>query len=257
VSSLGYERITNWGLRELDERAFVQSVLADQPDPPMYFAEMKHLNKVGAPAWSSVPALTLVEDEVLAAAVANQDLMVDVRGHRTADLVPGAIAVPMSSSFSAWAGSVVPQAKAFLIVADDEAQAANARRTLGLIGRSAAIGWSSSSQLTRYQERGGRLAAVTTTDRLVDGYALVDVRSTAEWRAGHLPGAYHAPLARLPERVTGLDRSKPLLVYCQSGVRSTVAATALRRLGFTQVISLAGGLSSYRRHAARQPAAMA
>src|SRR5690606_7608374 len=41
VSSLGYERLTNWGIREGGERAFVRSVLADQPDPPHYFGEMK------------------------------------------------------------------------------------------------------------------------------------------------------------------------------------------------------------------------
>jgi rhodanese-related sulfurtransferase len=51
------------------------------------------------------------------------------------------------------------------------------------------------------------------------------------------------PLARLPERAAALDRSAPLLVYCQSGARAIVAASALRSLGFTRVATLAGGLN--------------
>ena len=57
VSSLGYERLANWALRERAEAPFVGTVLEDQPDPPLYFGEMKRVNKVGAPGWSASPAL--------------------------------------------------------------------------------------------------------------------------------------------------------------------------------------------------------
>ena len=43
-----------------------------------------------------------------------------------------------------------------------------------------------------------------------------------------------------------LDPAAPVLVYCQAGVRSVVAASALRRLGFSNVTSLEGGISGYR-----------
>ncbi|MGH9348042.1 MAG: rhodanese-like domain-containing protein [Vicinamibacterales bacterium] len=46
-------------------------------------------------------------------------------------------------------------------------------------------------------------------------------------------------------RIDDLDRSAPLVVYCQAGLRSAVAATVLRRLGFTRVASLDGGLAAY------------
>jgi rhodanese-related sulfurtransferase len=63
--------------------------------------------------------------------------------------------------------------------------------------------------------------------------------------ARSLEGAFHAPLARLRERVETLDRSAPLIVYCQAGSRFVVAATALRRMGFTRVKNLRGGLNGY------------
>jgi hydroxyacylglutathione hydrolase len=246
VSSLGYERLTNWALQQADEQAFVAAVLEDQPDPPMYFAEMKKVNRTGAPAWTGAPAMRSLDAASLEAAVADDVLLVDVRDERTSGLLPGALAIPGGRSFSGWAGSVVSPAPSFLIVADNEAAAAAARRALALIGRSGCDGWIPPAVLETYGARGGRFDPLELTADVPEGYTPVDVRSSAEWRSGRLPGAVHVPLARLPERAVTLNESAPILVYCQAGVRSAVAATALRRLGFARVASLEGGLSGYR-----------
>lgn len=245
VSSLGYERLTNWTLRERDEGTFVASVLSDQPDPPLYFAEMKRLNRNGAPVPSPVKELPALDVTAAEVAVASGQLVIDVRADSPRGSLPGAIAIPLTRSFSAWAGSVVPPVP-YVIVAADAAEAALARDALALIGRDGAIGWIPPAVLATVHDRGRELVAVPTALEPHPGETLVDVRSSAEWRAGHLEGAVHVPLARLPERIGALDRSAPLLVYCQAGVRSAVAASALGRLGFTRVTSLQGGLSAYR-----------
>jgi adenylyltransferase/sulfurtransferase len=64
----------------------------------------------------------------------------------------------------------------------------------------------------------------------------------------------HVPLARLPEKVHGIDRSAPVLVYCQAGVRSLVAASALKRLGFPTVKSLEGGINGHQSRQQQAPA---
>jgi hydroxyacylglutathione hydrolase len=245
VSSLGYERLANWALREPHEQAFVASVLADQPDPPMYFGEMKRVNKLGGAAWAATP-LPAVGARDVPALVAAGRLVIDVRSAGVDGSIPNAIVVPMDRSFSLWAGSVVP-AQAFIIVADDEIEANAARRELALIGRGEAEGWIGPATLAGYAEAGGHLESLDIVAHPEKDQALVDVRSSAEWRGGHLDGAIHVPLARLPERTAGIDRSARLLVYCQSGRRSVVAATALRRLGFVNVSSLEGGLTGYRK----------
>lgn len=253
VSSLGYERIVNWGLRETDENAFVSAVLADQPDPPMYFAEMKRVNKTGEAAWTADPAPSRLDARQLEAAVTAGALIVDTRpGAPQAGLLPGAIAVQPGRQFSTWAGSVVPSATPFIVIADDEDRAEVARRSLALIGRPAAAGWAAPADVASYQARGGLVDRVRTIGHPAAPHAIVDVRTGAEWRLGHLEGARHLPLARLPERLatSGLDRSAPVLVYCQAGARAVVAATALRRLGFEDVSVLEGGLDGYRRRAA-------
>lgn len=66
---------------------------------------------------------------------------------------------------------------------------------------------------------------------------LIDVRSAGEYAGGHIDGAFNLPLDRLAQDVarTVPDRATPLLLYCQSGMRSNMACQALQQMGYTQV----------------------
>src|SRR5207248_10920324 len=66
VSSLGYERLTNWALKAQTEELFVQEVLSGQPEPPLYFAQMKRLNKEGPPKLGGfrIPPRRMDEDRI-------------------------------------------------------------------------------------------------------------------------------------------------------------------------------------------------
>ena len=75
---------------------------------------------------------------------------------------------------------------------------------------------------------------------------LVDVRSVAEFRSGHLPGARNIPHTELRQRLAEIPAGRPLLVYCASGFRSYLALRVLRQNGWPDVRSLSGGLSTLR-----------
>jgi hydroxyacylglutathione hydrolase len=62
---------------------------------------------------------------------------------------------------------------------------------------------------------------------------LLDVRLPVEWDMGHVPGARYIFLPELARKLDRLDRSKPVVVYCASGYRSSIAAGVLKRHGFT------------------------
>ncbi|HEU4656206.1 MAG TPA: molybdopterin-synthase adenylyltransferase MoeB [Capillimicrobium sp.] len=83
---------------------------------------------------------------------------------------------------------------------------------------------------------------------LDEGIALVDVRETEEWDAGHLPGATHVPRGYLESRIDGAvpDRSQPVVLYCASGTRSALAAKTLTDLGYTDVRSMTGGYTLWK-----------
>lgn len=78
---------------------------------------------------------------------------------------------------------------------------------------------------------------------------LLDVRMEPEYEEFHLPGARLLPLPELPDRLDGLDRAKPVLVYCRSGKRSAAAANLLAGAGFS-VLNMLGGAMAWQGAAA-------
>jgi rhodanese-related sulfurtransferase len=76
------------------------------------------------------------------------------------------------------------------------------------------------------------------------GSQLVDVRTDVEFRAGHIPGASHVPLADLQRESANLDQAKPVVIYCRSGNRSGPAADAFAASGW-DAHSIDGGLIAW------------
>jgi molybdopterin/thiamine biosynthesis adenylyltransferase/rhodanese-related sulfurtransferase len=78
---------------------------------------------------------------------------------------------------------------------------------------------------------------------------LVDVRAQSEWDEGHLPGAHNVGRDYLESRTERLipDRETPIVIYCESGNRSLMAAKTLRELGYTNVRHLSGGYVDWKR----------
>jgi rhodanese-related sulfurtransferase len=81
---------------------------------------------------------------------------------------------------------------------------------------------------------------------LEQGATVVDVRETNEYVAGHVPGALHIPMGRLPSRVDELDMDAAVYVVCASGNRSATMTDFLTHTGFT-AYSVAGGTSGWAR----------
>ena len=98
-------------------------------------------------------------------------------------------------------------------------------------------------------------------DRLLQlqaaGVPVVDVREPAEYAAGHIPGAVNIPRGVLEFEIDGhpavngvMDpalghREQPIVLYCRSGGRSALAAESLKRLGYIEPLSLAGGFNGW------------
>jgi rhodanese-related sulfurtransferase len=81
-----------------------------------------------------------------------------------------------------------------------------------------------------------------TARALADGSAqVVDVREPYEREAGYVEGTEHIELQQLAGAAQSLDRERPVIFYCRSGVRSLMAAQAFQRAGY-DAYSMAGGL---------------
>lgn len=73
---------------------------------------------------------------------------------------------------------------------------------------------------------------------------VIDVRTIAEYRAGHYRGALHIPVNKINKKTTAELPKKGLLVYCNTGQRARFAAEKLEELGFEDVYYIAGHYSS-------------
>ena len=91
------------------------------------------------------------------------------------------------------------------------------------------------------------ITAAQLETMMADGRPLiiVDVRSTSEFAAGHLPGSVNIPLDELPARLNELDASVRVVVVCGSGSRSVRGAKLLLDAGYRDVYNLIGGLATW------------
>jgi len=77
---------------------------------------------------------------------------------------------------------------------------------------------------------------------------LLDVRETQEYEGGRLPKAVHIPLSQLESRSGELGKSKdrPVVAYCMTGSRSSLAAKVLEKAGFKDIYQLRGGYRAWK-----------
>jgi hydroxyacylglutathione hydrolase len=254
-TTLGYERRFNWGFSHTDEQAFVDAVLAGQPEPPKYFAEMKRMNRDGPRLLSERAAIERLVAGQLDGAIAN-GRVIDTRPwpQYRHGFVPGTINIPLNRSFTTWAGWLIPYDCDFHLIIEDGAAATldEAVRDLAMIGLDRVAGYFTADAVADWGSRNGglrRFDEIGPEDlvRLQEEGAvgILDVRGRSEWEAGHLPGVENIPLGYLADRVQDVPEERPLVVHCKGGGRSAIAASLLAAHGIDNVINLAGGYDAW------------
>lgn len=254
-STVGYERRYNWALAIEDEDDFVAQVLAGQPEPPRYFGVMKRVNREGPPVLGRLPRPERIGADRAGDLAAGGAVIVDTRPTvEFADAhLPGSLTVPFSRSFTTYAGSVLPYDRdLYLLLADPHPEAIERvtgalvsiglDRVAGYLGPEALDHWPAGGQAL------GTLSQVSARDlvaRGANGDLLLDVRNTSEWEGGHVPGAQLIPLPELYDRLDEVPADRPVIVMCQTGSRSAVAASLLRARGRDRVRNAAGGYAAW------------
>jgi hydroxyacylglutathione hydrolase len=255
-STLGYEKLFNWALAEQGEDEFVRTVLAGQPEPPTYFAEMKRLNKEGPRLLGGFGPPARLPAARLPELLDEEALVVDARP--AADYAVAharrTINIPLNQSFNTWAGWLIPHGRGFYLIVDDERCPScpeEAVKDLAMIGLDQLVGYFGSDAI-RTSERDGipgtvhEITPAELAERLsAGGVTVIDVRGRSEWEAGHLPGAPNIPLGYLRDRLGTIPRDKPIVVHCQTGARSAIAASVLKAEGVEDVLNLTGGFHGW------------
>jgi hydroxyacylglutathione hydrolase len=254
-STVGYEKMFNPSVKAAEgggEAEFVAYMLGDQPEPPVYFARMKRLNKEGARVLGGVPKPPQLDVAAVKGLDGRRCAIVDTRvwaafkaGH-----LAGALYIPLTGSFSTEAGSMIGEdEKVYLVV--EPGRVDEAVRGLIRVGIDNVAGWIDAGQMGQLAAAG--LPLETSDDVTVaevqanmgEGAPFfLDARRQAEFVEGHIPGATNIAHTRLLAHMAGVPKDRPVVVNCQGGGRSARACSLLQKHGYT-VANLAGGFSAW------------
>ncbi len=241
-STVGYERRQNSALIAVrdGEEKFVDAILADQTDPPLYFARMKHLNKTGPPLLGELPRpRKLAADEL--DELPSGAVLLDTRTSESEFMkqhLKGAQLARFDKTFPTVVGSLIADPDTELILAIREGDVEEAVRALVRIGYDHVTGYVPLAEMEAFLETSRRATSIKEIDfkRAEElreaGLQVVDVRYLSEYNEGHMPDAIAAPYTRLPEYVDQIPTGETLVVHCSAGVRSAVAASFLSRMGW-------------------------
>ena len=255
VSTIGEQKRFNYALQPMSREEFKRLVSAEQPETPAYFVHDAIRNRQERPSLErtlekSLQALAL--DDVLR--LRNQGVqLLDVRDaaeFESAYLV-GSVNIALQGKYATWCGTMLNHNTPIIVIAEPGTEHEAVMR-LGRIGFDNVAG---------YLQRGmealrdrpelvqsiDRITAVGLFEQLVSGQhpVVLDVRSEKEWSAGHIDGSRNVPLHHLRERLAEIPSDKQLVVHCEGGYRSAIAASLLAQAGRTNVFDLVGGFKAW------------
>ncbi|HEX2500365.1 MAG TPA: MBL fold metallo-hydrolase [Methylomirabilota bacterium] len=255
VSTMGVQRQYNYALQPMSKDEFVRTITADQPAAPPYFAHDAQLNRQERPTLDAVLARELRRLPLAAVLTAQQDgaQLLDARDPTdfAAGHLAGSLNIGLGGRFAEWTGILLsPTRPIVLVTAPGHEQEAATR--LGRVGFDGVVGYLDGGieaakdrpDLVRRVERvtAAALREVLQTERI----PILDVRAETEWRTESIPGSVNVPLHQLRARIAEVPAGPRLVVHCQTGLRSSTAASLLEQLGRTGVVDLVGGIAAWK-----------
>lgn len=255
-TTVGYEKAFNWAMQFDDEDSFKKALLEGQPEPPYYFAVMKSVNKVGQKLIKDLPELKEITSAAdIEALLAEGKQVLDMRpadayskGH-----IQGTINIPFNNSFTNWAGWVVDYNKPLYLLLDTEVldEALVALRSVGIDEvygfAEAETVLAQADNLASYEN----VSPSEANEMVEKGEAYVlDVRNQTEFDEGHIDNAEHIMVGTLKNRLDEVDTDKTIIVQCQAGARSAIAASVLKANGIDNLVNMTGGYSKWQQEVA-------
>ncbi|MCH7409392.1 MBL fold metallo-hydrolase [Belliella sp. DSM 111904] len=248
-STVGYEKIRNWAFQyEDNEEGFIDYLLDGQPEPPKYFAMMKHLNKVERQLLVEVPVHKELSKEAFLSAYDNGLTIIDTRsktefakGH-----LPNSINIQGNNSFATWAGWVLNYQEQFILVADHD-QVEDLTRKLMRIGLDNIYGYIADINAFGIEMEAADIIDMDEFESYIENpnAQIVDVRGASEFQSYHVEGAENIFVGHIVDNLDKFDTEKQIVIHCQSGDRATIAQSLLAKYGFKDVKNYSAGMKEW------------
>jgi hydroxyacylglutathione hydrolase len=247
LTTIGYERKTNPALQK-DKKAFVEHKVSEVLYMPPYFKKMEVYNKDGPPMLHGlpyVPPLTVGEVKSVNAQI------VDVRnpaayagGH-----IPGSYSI-WREGLPLFAGWVLNYQDPIIIVDENSSSLLQIVRYLVRIGYDNIWGYLAGGFSTWYKHA-QPLEKINTWSvyefkAAKEGVYILDVREYNHWEQGHIKDAHHIYVGDLPDRYADIPQQH-IVIYCDSGLKTSVAASILKMHDYREVTNVLGGMAAWKK----------
>jgi hydroxyacylglutathione hydrolase len=245
-STLGEQRKYNYALQPMSKNEFVSIVACDQPEVPMYFPRSAAKNLEGSSSLDDLPAPRELDSKEIRDF---DGIVVDVRPNLEygAGHIPRAINIGLGGQFASWAGTLIPIGTPIALVAESQTQVDEALMRLARVGHETVIGYIFVDNYNG-EKRSVEQLSVEEVNRLMqsdDRLQFIDVRRTAEHKAGHAAQTINIPLDKLERNVKRLDPKLPTYVICQGGYRSSIGTSILENARFEHIYNVTGGTAAW------------
>jgi len=253
VSTIGEQRRTNYALAQMTVEQFVEAVTQGQSVAPLYFLFAATKNREAHELFADKEEITLLTLDDVLKAKSNGAVIIDSRDDMSfaAGHLRDSVNVGLSGRFAEYVGEVMEPGTPIVLVCELGTES-EAKMRLARIGFDNVVGVLNDPMRVFVEnpalvEQQSRLSVAAFNDRIstVSDVVLVDIRNDGEVELGSIPHARQISLPSLLKRINELDKSKPIVVFCAGGYRSSIASSLLKSHGFSDVSDLIGGYSAW------------
>lgn len=246
----------NYALQPMSKAEFITAVTDGLSAAPNYFALDATLNKHG---YASIDEVLVKNTKALTVdafekEIADGALVLDVRdpGEFEKGFVPGAVNIGLNGQYAPWVGELLDASIPLVLIAD-KGKEAEAVLRLARVGYENVNGYLEGG-IAAWQAAGksvdtiSSISAYELAARISSNPSLdvLDVRKAGEVESGMIEGAHHICLSKLQREMHTLDQSKHYFIHCAGGYRSMMAASILKRKGFSHITNIHGGMARIR-----------
>ncbi|MDO9045856.1 MAG: MBL fold metallo-hydrolase [Methanobacteriaceae archaeon] len=252
MTTIGYEKKTN-PLLQLSEEEFIQAKVEEKLYTPPYFSQMEINNQNGPKILGSIPYLTPLNAHEVKSEASKGAQIVDVRkptsfggGH-----IPGSINI-WREGLGAYAGWFLNYEDPIIIVDDNEQKMDEIKRYLIRLGYDNIYGhlsdgfpsWYMAAMKVENLDMWSVHQLKEAQDNGQDMF-LLDVRKLNDHEKKYIKNSHHIWVGEVPLKLNEIPKDQEVIIYCDSGYKSTIAASILQKNGYKSVKSVLGSMGAW------------
>lgn len=253
--TLGNQKKLNYALGNLTKDEFIKELTTGILPAPQYFEKNAMLNKNGYDSIDTAKEngeKALSVEEVKLFISTSDALILDVRTpvDFEKEYIPNSIFIGIDGQFAPWVGVIIKELNQPIILVTPVGREKEAVIRLSRVGYDNCLGYIKGG-IEEWKKQGNNTESITSISATdfnekfnTSVLNVLDVRKPGEYESNHIDNVFSNPLDFIEQWQNNLSKDKEYHIHCAGGYRSMIAASLLKRLGYVNVIDVAGGFAA-------------